>query len=51
MVAQVAGLKIDFAQMIISEIHERSFKTSTTYPFSVSYLPLVQGLQSAYLSL
>lgn len=31
--ALVAGLKIDFARMMLAEIHERAFKTSTTYPF------------------
>ncbi|KAG5585465.1 hypothetical protein H5410_045899 [Solanum commersonii] len=29
----VAGLEIDFARMLLAEIHERAFKTSTTYPF------------------
>ncbi|KAG5610278.1 hypothetical protein H5410_021559 [Solanum commersonii] len=29
----VAGLEIDFAHMLLVEIHEREFKTSTTYPF------------------
>uniref|UniRef100_M1DM46 Integrase core domain containing protein n=1 Tax=Solanum tuberosum TaxID=4113 RepID=M1DM46_SOLTU len=32
-VALVAGLEIDFARMLLAEIHERAFKTSTTYPF------------------
>uniref|UniRef100_M1DVG6 Integrase core domain containing protein n=1 Tax=Solanum tuberosum TaxID=4113 RepID=M1DVG6_SOLTU len=31
--AFVAGVKIDFARMLLAEIHERAFKTSTTYPF------------------
>uniref|UniRef100_M1DLJ6 Integrase core domain containing protein n=1 Tax=Solanum tuberosum TaxID=4113 RepID=M1DLJ6_SOLTU len=31
--ALVAGLEIDFARMLLAEIHERAFKTSTTYPF------------------
>uniref|UniRef100_M1DHI9 Integrase core domain containing protein n=1 Tax=Solanum tuberosum TaxID=4113 RepID=M1DHI9_SOLTU len=31
--AMVAGEKIDFARMLLAEIHERAFKTSTTYPF------------------
>ncbi|KAG5611704.1 hypothetical protein H5410_022985 [Solanum commersonii] len=29
----VAGVEIDFACMLLVEIHERAFKTSTTYPF------------------
>ncbi|KAH0761420.1 hypothetical protein KY290_017493 [Solanum tuberosum] len=29
----VAGLGIDFPRMLLTEIHERAFKTSTTYPF------------------
>jgi len=29
----VAGVEIDFARMLLAEIHERAFKTSTTYPF------------------
>uniref|UniRef100_M1DAM0 Integrase core domain containing protein n=1 Tax=Solanum tuberosum TaxID=4113 RepID=M1DAM0_SOLTU len=29
----VAGVEIDFACMLLAEIHERPFKTSTTYPF------------------
>uniref|UniRef100_M1DGE0 Integrase core domain containing protein n=1 Tax=Solanum tuberosum TaxID=4113 RepID=M1DGE0_SOLTU len=29
----VAGLEIDSAYMLLAEIHERAFKTSTTYPF------------------
>ncbi|KAG5595736.1 hypothetical protein H5410_036968 [Solanum commersonii] len=32
-VALVAGVEIDFACMLLIEIHERAFKTSTTYPF------------------
>uniref|UniRef100_M1DHT2 Integrase core domain containing protein n=1 Tax=Solanum tuberosum TaxID=4113 RepID=M1DHT2_SOLTU len=31
--ALVAGVEIDFARMLLVEIHERAFKTSTTYPF------------------
>uniref|UniRef100_M1DFS1 Integrase core domain containing protein n=1 Tax=Solanum tuberosum TaxID=4113 RepID=M1DFS1_SOLTU len=31
--ALVAGFEIDFARMLIAEIHERAFKASTTYPF------------------
>uniref|UniRef100_M1D9A8 Putative plant transposon protein domain-containing protein n=1 Tax=Solanum tuberosum TaxID=4113 RepID=M1D9A8_SOLTU len=31
--ALVAGVDIDFARMLLVEIHERAFKTSTTYPF------------------
>uniref|UniRef100_M1DZM0 Integrase core domain containing protein n=1 Tax=Solanum tuberosum TaxID=4113 RepID=M1DZM0_SOLTU len=31
--AIVAGLEIDFARMLLAEIHERAFKTMTTYPF------------------
>uniref|UniRef100_M1DQ81 Integrase core domain containing protein n=1 Tax=Solanum tuberosum TaxID=4113 RepID=M1DQ81_SOLTU len=31
--ALVAGLEISFALMLLAEIHERAFKTSTTYPF------------------
>ncbi|KAG5585447.1 hypothetical protein H5410_045881 [Solanum commersonii] len=31
--ALVAGVEIDFALMLLAEIHERAFKTSTTYPF------------------
>lgn len=27
-----AGLKIDFSLMMLAEIHERVFKTSTAYP-------------------
>ncbi|KAG5591028.1 hypothetical protein H5410_041542 [Solanum commersonii] len=33
-VALVAGVEIDFARMLLAEIHERTFKTSTTFPFS-----------------
>uniref|UniRef100_M1DY69 Integrase core domain containing protein n=1 Tax=Solanum tuberosum TaxID=4113 RepID=M1DY69_SOLTU len=29
----VAGLEIDFSHMLLTEIHDRAFKTSTTYPF------------------
>ncbi|KAG5610245.1 hypothetical protein H5410_021526 [Solanum commersonii] len=29
----VAGVEIDFARMLLAEIHEMAFKTSTTYPF------------------
>ncbi|KAG5585141.1 hypothetical protein H5410_045575 [Solanum commersonii] len=32
-VALVAGVEIDFARMLLAEIHERAFRTSTTYPF------------------
>uniref|UniRef100_M1DU07 Integrase core domain containing protein n=1 Tax=Solanum tuberosum TaxID=4113 RepID=M1DU07_SOLTU len=32
--ALVAGVEIDFARMLLVEIHERAFRTSTTYPFS-----------------
>ena len=28
------GLEIDFARVLILVIHERDFKTSTTYPFA-----------------
>uniref|UniRef100_M1DKC2 Integrase core domain containing protein n=1 Tax=Solanum tuberosum TaxID=4113 RepID=M1DKC2_SOLTU len=31
--ALVAGVEIDFSRMLLAEIHERAFKTSTTYPF------------------
>uniref|UniRef100_M1DTW5 Integrase core domain containing protein n=1 Tax=Solanum tuberosum TaxID=4113 RepID=M1DTW5_SOLTU len=31
--ALVAGAEIDFALMLLAEIHERAFRTSTTYPF------------------
>ena len=31
--ALVAEVKIDFARMLLAEIHERAFRTSTTYPF------------------
>uniref|UniRef100_M1E0N2 Integrase core domain containing protein n=1 Tax=Solanum tuberosum TaxID=4113 RepID=M1E0N2_SOLTU len=31
--ALVAGVQIDFTRMLLAEIHERAFKTSTTYPF------------------
>uniref|UniRef100_M1DVC0 Integrase core domain containing protein n=1 Tax=Solanum tuberosum TaxID=4113 RepID=M1DVC0_SOLTU len=29
----VEGVEIDFARMLLGEIHERAFRTSTTYPF------------------
>uniref|UniRef100_M1APM8 Integrase core domain containing protein n=1 Tax=Solanum tuberosum TaxID=4113 RepID=M1APM8_SOLTU len=32
--ALVAGVEIDFARMLLAEIHKRALKTSTTYPFS-----------------
>uniref|UniRef100_M1D9C2 Integrase core domain containing protein n=1 Tax=Solanum tuberosum TaxID=4113 RepID=M1D9C2_SOLTU len=31
--AMVAGVEIDFARMLLTEIYERAFKTSTIYPF------------------
>uniref|UniRef100_M1DP88 Integrase core domain containing protein n=1 Tax=Solanum tuberosum TaxID=4113 RepID=M1DP88_SOLTU len=31
--ALVVGVEIDFARMLLAEIHERAFRTSTTYPF------------------
>lgn len=31
--ALVAGLEIDFARMMLAEIHKRVFKISTTFPF------------------
>uniref|UniRef100_M1DG60 Integrase core domain containing protein n=1 Tax=Solanum tuberosum TaxID=4113 RepID=M1DG60_SOLTU len=31
--ALVVGVEIDFTRMLLVEIHERAFKTSTTYPF------------------
>uniref|UniRef100_M1DJA2 Integrase core domain containing protein n=1 Tax=Solanum tuberosum TaxID=4113 RepID=M1DJA2_SOLTU len=31
--ALVAGVEIDFARMLLAEIHERAFMTSTTHPF------------------
>uniref|UniRef100_M1DJF2 Integrase core domain containing protein n=1 Tax=Solanum tuberosum TaxID=4113 RepID=M1DJF2_SOLTU len=31
--ALIAGVEIDLARMLLAEIHERAFKTSTTYPF------------------
>uniref|UniRef100_M1DPU3 Integrase core domain containing protein n=1 Tax=Solanum tuberosum TaxID=4113 RepID=M1DPU3_SOLTU len=31
--ALVAGVEINFARMLLAEIHDRAFKTSTTYPF------------------
>ncbi|KAG5600567.1 hypothetical protein H5410_031937 [Solanum commersonii] len=31
--ALVAGVEIDFVCMLLAEIHERAFRTSTTYPF------------------
>ena len=31
--ALVAGVEIDFARMVLAEIYERAFRTSTTYPF------------------
>ena len=32
--AFVVGLEIDFAKLLIMVIHERDFKSSTTYPFA-----------------
>ena len=32
--ALVLGLEIDFVKLLITVIHERSFKTSTSYPFA-----------------
>lgn len=32
--AMVVGFDIDIAKLLISVIHERSFKASTTYPFA-----------------
>ena len=32
--ALVAGLQIDFVNLLITVIHERAFKTSTTHPFA-----------------
>ncbi|KAG5599583.1 hypothetical protein H5410_030953 [Solanum commersonii] len=32
-VALVAGVEIDFARMLLVQIHKRAFKTSATYPF------------------
>ncbi|KAG5610117.1 hypothetical protein H5410_021398 [Solanum commersonii] len=32
-VVLVAAVEIGFARMLLAEIHERAFKTSTTYPF------------------
>lgn len=31
--ALVVGINIDFFCRLLAEIHERAFKTSTTYPF------------------
>ncbi|KAG5580958.1 hypothetical protein H5410_051585 [Solanum commersonii] len=31
--ALVVGVDIDFVRMLLAEIHEKAFKTSTTYPF------------------
>lgn len=31
--AIIAGLEIDFASILIAEIHERDFRTTTTLPF------------------
>ena len=31
--ALVAGVEIDYARMLLAEIHEKDFRTSTTYPF------------------
>uniref|UniRef100_M1E0R8 Integrase core domain containing protein n=1 Tax=Solanum tuberosum TaxID=4113 RepID=M1E0R8_SOLTU len=31
--ALIASVEIDFARMLLAEIHERAFRTSTTYPF------------------
>uniref|UniRef100_M1DAY4 Integrase core domain containing protein n=1 Tax=Solanum tuberosum TaxID=4113 RepID=M1DAY4_SOLTU len=49
--ALVAGVEIDFARMLLEDIHERAFKTSTTYPFSMFDFPIVQGLWSADLGI
>uniref|UniRef100_M1DGJ9 Integrase core domain containing protein n=1 Tax=Solanum tuberosum TaxID=4113 RepID=M1DGJ9_SOLTU len=38
--ALVTGFEIDFAHMLIAEIHERAFKASTTYPFPCLILQL-----------
>ena len=32
--ALVVGLEIDYPRVLITVIHERAFKTSTTYPFA-----------------
>uniref|UniRef100_M1DJI0 Integrase core domain containing protein n=1 Tax=Solanum tuberosum TaxID=4113 RepID=M1DJI0_SOLTU len=39
----VARVEIDFARMLLSEIHERAFKTSTTYPFPCLIFQLCRG--------
>uniref|UniRef100_M1E140 Integrase core domain containing protein n=1 Tax=Solanum tuberosum TaxID=4113 RepID=M1E140_SOLTU len=31
--ALVAGVEIEFSRMLLAEIHERAFRTSTTYPY------------------
>uniref|UniRef100_M1DTP8 Integrase core domain containing protein n=1 Tax=Solanum tuberosum TaxID=4113 RepID=M1DTP8_SOLTU len=36
----VAGLEIDFARMLLADIHEKAFKTSTTYLFPCLILQL-----------
>ncbi|KAG5625171.1 hypothetical protein H5410_010389, partial [Solanum commersonii] len=40
--ALVAGVEIDFARMLLAEIHERAFRTSTTYPFPCLIFQLCQ---------
>ena len=30
----LAGLKVDFSRLLLAIIHERVFKSSTTYPFT-----------------
>lgn len=34
LVALMDGLEIDFTKVLITVIHERAFKNSTTYPFT-----------------
>ena len=34
MVAMISGFEVDFAWLLQAVMHERSFKVTTTYPFS-----------------
>lgn len=38
--AMVAGFEIDYARVLITVIHERTFRTSTTYAFACLILQL-----------
>ena len=50
MAAMIVGFEVDFAWLLQAVMHERSFKVTTTYPFLVHDIFLMQVHKCAHMA-